>query len=518
MSNKNSPTREEALEAAEREIDLVLTDPESKLSDGATRALCYIRRVLINSASDAAQPAPGPCPLGKGCQRDPDCTNRHQCWEPCGELGNSEAHVRVYRAPDAAPAGEPKPLLAGEIAAMAHRICTEYRHVERVKYGFAEMHLLDFGWAIEKEVLARIATPPGAAAPSAARAAGVPTRIERELEEFSLWLNEQGLQHVARELASRVIILPATPSALEAVPQPEPRFFVDHGMWHDRETGQHLYTEDQHTAALDNLADEAWSALEAVGVPRDGVRTLGESIRKLASSPAPAQEGSAPQEAMQGQPAIEELLQEVLALPFVNASEIDGEESDGTPRHWRNRRFVSLTKLERLLRARLSSGVAPSAQPTERAGAAADEREKRLIAREHPEARGLAAHERRSLGVVTRCRDCPHESYYSGGSYVCTKVQGADHIPDRNSIPGFCPLASSPAGATADQEILQAVWRELDEADGTGNAPGHCHSEPGIWDDDNMPDKAGKPCAWCLTWRKFTALVNEGEVNTRGNT
>jgi hypothetical protein len=24
------------------------------------------------------------------------------------------------------------------------------------------------------------------------------------------------------------------------------RFFLEHGMWHDRETGQHMYTEDEY--------------------------------------------------------------------------------------------------------------------------------------------------------------------------------------------------------------------------------------------------------------------------------
>lgn len=47
------------------------------------------------------------------------------------------------------------------------------------------------------------------------------------------------------------------------------------------------------------------------------------------------------------------LLDAVRQLPFLNASETDGEEADGTPRHYRNRRYVSLTKLERLLRERL---------------------------------------------------------------------------------------------------------------------------------------------------------------------
>lgn len=43
-------------------------------------------------------------------------------------------------------------------------------------------------------------------------------------------------------------------------------------------------------------------------------------------------------------------LEEVRSLPRVNAPEIDGEESDGTPRYWRSRPYVSLTQLERLLR------------------------------------------------------------------------------------------------------------------------------------------------------------------------
>jgi hypothetical protein len=37
-----------------------------------------------------------PCPRGND-KPEPTCTNRHQCWEPCGELGKSEEHVRVGR-------------------------------------------------------------------------------------------------------------------------------------------------------------------------------------------------------------------------------------------------------------------------------------------------------------------------------------------------------------------------------------------------------------------------------------
>lgn len=70
------------------------------------------------------------------------------------------------------------------------------------------------------------------------------------------------------------------------------------------------------------------------------------------------------------------------------------------------------------------------------------------------------------------------------------------------------PLKAEQAkDAAEDAEILAAVHRELDDGDRTGNAPGHDHKLPGIWDDDNGA-KSGKPCAWCLTWVKFTALID----------
>jgi len=48
------------------------------------------------------EPQAEPCP-----ESNSDCKNRHQCWEPCGELGKSEAHVKVH-VPQA-QAGEPFP-------------------------------------------------------------------------------------------------------------------------------------------------------------------------------------------------------------------------------------------------------------------------------------------------------------------------------------------------------------------------------------------------------------------------
>lgn len=58
-----------------------------------------------------------------------------------------------------------------------------------------------------------------------------------------------------------------------------------------------------------------------------------------------------------------------------------------------------------------------------------------------------------------------------------------------------------------DREILEAVRRELDRGNQDGNAPGHGHEVPGIWDSDNGA-RAGKPCAWCLTWKKFTTIID----------
>lgn len=37
-----------------------------------------------------------------------------------------------------------------------------------------------------------------------------------------------------------------TTEELNRLAAPEPRFFMDHGLWHDRETGQHMWTQDDY--------------------------------------------------------------------------------------------------------------------------------------------------------------------------------------------------------------------------------------------------------------------------------
>jgi beta-galactosidase/beta-glucuronidase len=73
----------------------------------------------------------------------------------------------------------------------------------------------------------------------------------------------------------------------------------------------------------------------------------------------------------------------------------------------------------------------------------------------------------------------------------------------------LCHYKAQPAPVPMTDEdvvILEAVRREMEDKVYSKNAPGHAHHTPGIWDEDNG-DLAGKPCAWCLTWKKFTKLI-----------
>ena len=65
--------------------------------------------------------------------------------------------------------------------------------------------------------------------------------------------------------------------------------------------------------------------------------------------------------------------------------------------------------------------------------------------------------------------------------------------------------------ATAEwREIVQAVIRELPRnlRGDRGNAPGHGHRIPGVWDNDNG-SLSGQPCAWCMAWNKAKAHASD---------
>lgn len=52
---------------------------------------------------------------------------------------------------------------------------------------------------------------------------------------------------------------------------------------------------------------------------------------------------------------------------------------------------------------------------------------------------------------------------------------------------------------------MHELVTQLAERDSGQDAPGHCHSVPGIWDQDNG-ELAGKPCAWCALWHKAKTI------------
>ena len=61
------------------------------------------------------------------------------------------------------------------------------------------------------------------------------------------------------------------------------------------------------------------------------------------------------------------------------------------------------------------------------------------------------------------------------------------------------------------REALEAVMREMPDRGYRGNAPGHAHQIPGVWDSDNVPALAGNPCAWCLAYKTARTLLAASE-------
>ena len=62
--------------------------------------------------------------------------------------------------------------------------------------------------------------------------------------------------------------------------------------------------------------------------------------------------------------------------------------------------------------------------------------------------------------------------------------------------------------------VFQLVIKEMEHRDrNNGNAPGHAHKIPGVWDIDNGA-LAGKSCAWCATWAKAKELATKAKEGT----
>ena len=68
--------------------------------------------------------------------------------------------------------------------------------------------------------------------------------------------------------------------------------------------------------------------------------------------------------------------------------------------------------------------------------------------------------------------------------------------------------------AAESREIVRALMRELPRnlRGDRGNAPGHSHLIPGVWDNDNG-SLSGQPCAWCMAWSKAKAYASNQAMN-----
>ncbi len=73
-------------------------------------------------------------------------------------------------------------------------------------------------------------------------------------------------------------------------------------------------------------------------------------------------------------------------------------------------------------------------------------------------------------------------------------------------------LRAQVAGLEVDAERLKMLMRsvvtELD--DDAPNGPGHAHEKPGVWDESNKSNLAGKPCKWCALWADFRLAARKG--------
>lgn len=68
------------------------------------------------------------------------------------------------------------------------------------------------------------------------------------------------------------------------------------------------------------------------------------------------------------------------------------------------------------------------------------------------------------------------------------------------------------------RELLECVMREMPQRFNRddGNAPGHAHRKPGIWDSDNGV-KAGTECAWCKVWNaaRTTLAAQQAQASAK---
>ena len=81
--------------------------------------------------------------------------------------------------------------------------------------------------------------------------------------------------------------------------------------------------------------------------------------------------------------------------------------------------------------------------------------------------------------------------------------------------------ATQPAAQGLDAERLRhLLCKMVDQLERRrkyryGNAPGHCHNTPGIWDSDNGK-LAGQKCGWCEVWQEALEVYAAAQAKEEG--
>lgn len=99
---------------------------------------------------------------------------------------------------------------------------------------------------------------------------------------------------------------------------------------------------------------------------------------------------------------------------------------------------------------------------------------------------------------------------------ACTSMEVADEAAWMCRTTGekvlelFDELDHLKAENEAFRSVMAAVVSEIPHGEfiAAGNAPGHCHDIPGIWDQGNG-EKSGNECGWCKVWNAARAMSKE---------